>query len=131
MENNCVSVSEAARIKNVTRQALYLAIRLNRLKAYWDGDRLRIFKVDLEKYYNELFSRQRSLLNGEKIFDEEKGFISVEKASEMIGLPKQKLYYACRTGALKAVRKKASWVINVQDLMVYQKVLKKNLSKQK
>jgi excisionase family DNA binding protein len=115
-----VSVSEAARIKNVTRQAIYLAIRLKRLRAYKHGDAWKIFLVDLDEYDKQRYSRAISTFNGELIFDETKGYISMEKASEMIGVPKQKLYYAARTGKLKAVRKRQSWVIKVEDLLAYQ-----------
>lgn len=125
-----VTVSEAARIKKVTRQAIYLAIRLQRLKAYKHNDGWKIFKVDLEDYDNNIrYSRIQSTYKGELIFNEDKGYISIQKAAEMLGIPVQKLYYAARTEKLKAVRKRASWVIYVPDLFEYQdKYLKKELS---
>jgi excisionase family DNA binding protein len=118
--SRCVSVSEAARIKKVTRQAIYLAIRVKRLRAYRHGDTWKIFLVDLDEYDKQRYSRATSTVNGELIFDESKGYISMEKASEMVGVQKQKLYYAARTGKLKAIRKRNSWVIKVEDLLLYQ-----------
>lgn len=116
-----VSVSEAARLKKVTRQAIYLAIRLKRLKAYKHNDQWKVFLLDLKEYDEKRFSRvYHSSINGEPIFDEKKGYFSVDKASKMINVPKQKLYYAIRTGMLKASRKKAAWVIHVSDLLEYQ-----------
>lgn len=122
-----VSVSEAARIKKVTRQAIYLAIRLKRLKAYRHGDRWKVFLVDLKAYDLKRFSRvYHSTIDGEPVFDEEKGYFSVHKASAMINVPKQKLYYAIRRGALKAIRKKAALVVHVSDLLEYQSQFLKN-----
>lgn len=122
-----VSVSEAARIKKVTRQAIYLAIRLNRLKAYKHEDRWKVFLVDLKAYDDNRYSRlYHSSIDGEPIFDEEKGYYSVEKAAKMISMHKQKLYYAIRTGVLKASQKKSAWVIHISDLMKYLSQISKN-----
>ena len=128
-----LSVSEAASLKKVTRQAIYLAIQANRLKAYKHREQFRIFRVDLDEYYEKhRFSRSISTYKGELIFDDEKGLISIDRASQMINVPKQKLYYACRTGQLAAHRKKCSWVIDVKDLLRYEKqYLKRDLTHKK
>ena len=116
-----VTVTQAAKIKNVTRQAIYLAIKLNRLKAYKHKERWKVFLVDLRKYEENKFSRiYHSTVNGEPVFDEANGFYSVQKAAKMISVPCQHLYYALRRGKLKATRKKAAWVIHVSDLLEYQ-----------
>lgn len=118
MTNACVTVSEAAKIKNVTRQAIYLAIRLKRLKAYRHEDQWKVFLSDLDEYDSHLYSR--SMHSSEPIFDEANGLISVDKAAKLIAVPKQKLYYAIRTNMLKAMRKRAAWVIKMADLLEYQ-----------
>lgn len=115
-----VSVSQAARIKNVTRQAIYLAIRLKRLKAYKHEDQWKVFVMDLNQYDQNRYSRlHHSVYEGEPIYDESKGYFSVDKASKMINVPKQKLYYAIRTKRLKAQQKRSSWVVHVSDLLKY------------
>jgi hypothetical protein len=127
-----VTVSEAARIKKVTRQAIYLAIREKKLRAYKHDDVWKIFLVDLIEYDRHRYSRERSFLDGERKFDETKGTVSVERASQMIGVPRQKLYYAVRTGMLKAARKGCSWVVKVEDLFRYQEEhLNKDFTKKK
>lgn len=124
---NCVSVSEAARIKNVTRQAIYLAIKLNRLKAYKHGDHWRIFTMDLKDYDEKRFSRiYHSATESGPLFDESKGEISADKAGKLLGVPKQKIYYAMRTGKLKCRRKGYAWIIEMNDLLDYQQYLLKN-----
>lgn len=115
-----VTVSQAAKIKNVTRQAVYLAIKLKRLKAYRHNDRWKVFLTDLKSYDDKRFSRvYHSTVNGKPVFDESKGIVSVERAAQLINVPRQKLYYAIRSGKLKATRKKAAWVVNVLDLFAY------------
>ena len=37
----------------------------------------------------------------------------------MLNVPAQKIYYATRVGMLKAFRKGAAWVINVEDVQQY------------
>lgn len=127
-----VTVTEAARIKKVTRQAIYLAIREKKLRAYKHDDTFKVFLMDLVDYDRQRYSRVNSVIDGEKIFDEEKGSVSVERASQMIAVPRQKLYYAVRTGMLKSIKKGNTYVIKVEDLFEYQdKHLNKDFTKKK
>lgn len=124
-----LSVTEAAKLKNVTRQALYLAIHSKRLNAYKCNDEYKILMHDLDIFDKQRFSRQLTRDKGELIFDESKGYISINRACEILGVPLQKLYYAIRTKKLKAIRKRAAWVIHMQDLLQYHKEhLKCNLT---
>lgn len=125
--STCVSVSEAAKIKKVTRQAIYLAIKLKRLKAYRHGDRWKVFLKDLQEYDEHRFSRvYHSTFRGEKIFNESRGMFSVDHASQRLGVDKQKVYYAIRSGKLRAIRRNAAWVISAADLLEYQSACLKN-----
>src|SRR5271170_4293348 len=103
-----VSITEAARINNVTRQAIYVAIKQKKLKATKDATRWTINLDDLEEYRTNKYSRTKSIYNGELLFDQKKGFYSVNQAAKMLGVPAQKIYYATRVGLLKAIRKGAA-----------------------
>lgn len=118
-DNKLVTISEAARLNNVTRQAIYVAIKLNKLKAKKETTRWTIHLDDLEEYRKHKYSRAKSMFNGELLFDNNKGYFSVNQAARMLSVPAQKIYYATRIGALKAHRKGAAWVINVEDLREY------------
>lgn len=115
-----VSITEAARINNVTRQAIYVAIKQKKLKATKDSTRWTIHLDDLEEYRKNKYSRTKSLFNGELLFDTRKGFFSVNQAAKMLNVPAQKIYYATRVGLLKAHRKGAAWVIHIDDIKAYQ-----------
>ena len=115
-----VSITEAARINNVTRQAIYVAIKQKKLKATKDSTRWTIHLDDLDEYRKNKYSRTKSMFDGELLFDNRKGFYSVNQAAKVLGVPAQKIYYATRVGLLKAHRKGAAWVIHTDDIKGYQ-----------
>lgn len=114
-----VSITEAARINNVTRQAIYVAIKQNKLRAVKNRTRWTIHLKDLEDYRRGKYSRTKSTFEGELLFDNDKGFFSVNQTAKILGVPAQKIYYATRVGMLKATRKGSAWVIHVNDVKEY------------
>ena len=117
-----VSITEAAKINNVTRQAIYVAIKQKKLKASKDATRWTIDLEDLENYRKQKYSRTKSMFNGELLFDNHKGFYSINQVAKMLNVPAQKIYYATRVGLMKAHRKGAAWVVHANDLKQYQEV---------
>lgn len=119
-EKKVVSITEAARINNVTRQAIYVAIKQKKLKASKDATRWMIDLDDLENYRKHKYSRTKSMFNGELLFDNNKGFYSINQVAKILNVPAQKIYYATRVGLMKAHRKGAAWVVHTADLKEYQ-----------
>jgi len=115
-----VSITEAAKINNVTRQAIYVAIKQKKLKASKDTTRWTIDLKDLEDYRKQKYSRTKSMFDGELLFDNLKGYYSVNQVAQMLNVPAQKIYYATRVGLMKAIRKGAAWVIHTNDIKSYQ-----------
>ena len=60
-EKAVVSITEAAKLNNVTRQAIYVAIKLNKLKATKKTTRWTIHVDDLENYRQQKYSRSKPL----------------------------------------------------------------------
>lgn len=118
-EKKVVSITEAAKINNVTRQAIYVAIKQKKLKAYKDTTRWTIDLEDLENYRKQKYSRSKSMFAGELLFDNQKGYFSVNQVAKVLEVPAQKIYYATRVGLLKAIRKGAAWVIHTNDVLLY------------
>ena len=118
-DSKVVSITEAARINGVTRQAIYVAIKLKKLRAKKETTRWTIDVSDLNEYRNNKYSRKKSTHNGELLFDNDKGYHSVNQVAELLKVPAQKIYYATRVGMLKAHRRGAAWVIHVEDLKKY------------
>lgn len=119
-DKKIISISEAAEINGVSRQAIYVAIKLNKLKASKDTTRWTIHLDDLEEYRKGKYCRSKSMHNGELIFDQSKGFCSVNQIAKLLGVPAQHIYYATRSGYLKSTRKGAAWVIHMDDVKEYQ-----------
>lgn len=117
-EGRVVSITEAAKINNVTRQAIYVAIKQKKLKAT-KKSRWEIDLKDLEEYRRNKYSRTKSIFDGELLFDNEKGYYSVNQVAKMLGVPAQKIYYATRTGMIKGSRKGAAWVIHIDEVNQY------------
>lgn len=118
-EKKVVSITEAARINNVTRQAIYVAIKQGKLKATKGATRWLINLDDLAEYRRQKYSRTKSVYEGELLFDNEKGFFSINQTAKLLGVPAQKIYYATRVGHMKAIRKGAAWVIHINDIKQY------------
>src|SRR5689334_3577976 len=95
-DEKTVSITEAARINNVTRQAIYVAIKQKKLRATKNATRWSIHLDDLAEYRDNKYSRSKSMFNGELLFDSGKGFFSVNQVASMLGVPAQKVYYATR-----------------------------------
>lgn len=125
-EDKVVSITTAAKLNNVTRQAIYVAIKMKKLRAEKRNARWAIHLDDLEDYKRQKYSRDKSTYNGELLFDNDKGFHSVNQVACILGVPAQKIYYATRVGQLKAHRKGAAWVIHMNDVQEYKE---KHLSK--
>lgn len=130
--NKLVSITEAAKLNKVTRQAIYVAIKLNKLKAQKDSARWTIHLDDLAEYRKQKYSRAKSVYNGELIFDNSRGYFSVNQVAKLLGVPTQKIYYATRSGKVKAERKGAAWVIAHSELEEYkEKFLNKKRKRKK
>jgi len=114
-----VSITEAARLNNVTRQAIYVAIKQRKLRATKDATRWTIDLDDLEEYKKNKYSRKKSTFEGELLFDNSKGFYSINQVAKMLNVPAQKIYYATRVGHLKAYRKGAAWVVQIDEVKGY------------
>lgn len=114
-----VSITEAARINGVTRQAIYVAIKQNKLRAKKETTRWTIHLDDLDAYRNQKYSRSKSTFDGQLLYDNAKGFYSINQVAKMLSVPAQKIYYATRVGLLKASRKGAAWVVHIDDVKEY------------
>lgn len=118
-EKKLVSITEAAKLNRVTRQAIYVAIKLNKLKAKKENTRWTIHLDDLAEYRKHKYCRSKSVFGGELLFSKAKGLYSINQVARMLNVPAQKIYYATRSGKLQASRKGAAWVIHIDEVHSY------------
>ena len=71
------------------------------------------------------------MFDGELLFDNDKGYFSVNQVARLLGVPAQKIYYATRTGMIKGSRKGAAWVIHAEEVRRYkEEYLSKKVARQ-
>lgn len=119
-----MTITQAAKVKNVTRQAIYLAIKQGRLKAYRNGKLQKVSLQGLLAYESHKCSRLFSEFNGQKIYDDSKGLMSISTASTLTGIGISRLYYAASVGHLKAEKKGCAWVVFLEDVIEFNKNFK-------
>jgi len=103
----------------MTKKKMKKNVQGKKLKATKCDGKWMISLNDLEEYKKNKYSREKSLYEGELLFDKEKGYYSINQAAKMLNVPAQKIYYATRVGQLKAFRKGAAWVVKSEDIKEY------------
>jgi len=115
------SLRDAAKICNVTKQALYVASRKNRLKIIKKNKRIFVTQKSLNDYRINKYNSDYRKSNGELIFDLSKGHFSIHQVLKALAeklpnpFPKQRLYYLLRTGQIAGFRKGKAWIIMKED----------------
>lgn len=120
------SLKKAADYAHVTRQAIFLAIKKNQLKAQKSKIKGQIYWIikrsDLDEYRSTKYNREKRLFEGEHIISLEKDKWSVLHASKtlahMLGRPYQTahIYYLLRTGQLRGFKRGGMWVLSPLDV---------------
>jgi excisionase family DNA binding protein len=114
METECyLSIKDVARLMGVTKQAIYVALSKKKLKAQKIGRDYRIYPKDLKEYEQTKYRRQYA--------DKREDEISIAKASEILNVTVQVLYYAAKIGKIKFRRSGRSWFLDIDSLISYQK----------
>ena len=115
-----LSIVQAADAYGITRQAIFVAIRNNRLKATKpDGMHWSIDEEDLKQYREGRYSRKNLRHNGELVYPPDQGLVSVMQAAKILGVKEHKLYYAIYKNRLKHTRSGCAYVIHMDDLADY------------
>lgn len=126
-----LNVSQSAYILGVSSQAIRVAIKHKKMSAVKQNKRWKISLDQIEEYRRNKYSRKKSMFNGCLLFDKSKGEYSVTEVSELLNCDAQHIYNACRNNKIKTTKKNKSWVIHVDDLLEYAKVMKIGKKKNK
>ena len=111
-----ITITQASQELNVTRQAVFLAIKMQRLVAFKHDHRWLILKSDLNHYVNNKYSRKLSRREGALIFDRKKGQYSINDVSNILKVDQNRVYYLVRLGKIKTSRSGGNIVILHEDL---------------
>ncbi len=124
-----MTVSQAAKVNGVTRQAIHFAIKMKRLNARKDNDTWLIANEDLKEYIETRYSRSKSRREGELIFDKQKGYYSINEAAKFLNRNANHVYYLVRLGKLKTQKIGAAIVIQDTELHKYWEFTNNNSNK--
>jgi excisionase family DNA binding protein len=111
MSQKIMTITEAAKLNRVTRQAIYVAIKLNKLKATKKTTRWSINLSDLEEYKKNKFSRDKSVFDGRPLYDKSKGEYSVKLAAKELKCTPNRIYYLVNKGRINAIKRGSAWII--------------------
>jgi excisionase family DNA binding protein len=112
--NHYLTISQAAHLVGVTRQAIYISVKSGRLKSFRMGYKWLVTAQDLEKYREELYSRVHSRRSdGALLFDPEKDEYSIKQVAEMADCSVQRVYYLIRTNQLKSTRVGSAYIVQI------------------
>ena len=124
-----LTISQAAKKQGVTRQAIYFAIKMNRLKAIKSNDTWLIPSNALSEYSKTRYCRSQSKRDGKLIFDKSEGFFSINDAAKYLKKSPNHIYYLVRMGKLKTHRQGSAIVIKDSDLDAYAEFISKKSKK--
>lgn len=110
---------EVANRLGVLRQTIYSLIRKKRIKAYQVGRRWYIKPEFIQEFIKTKFSRDFLKINGELLYDNEKGIYSVRQAAEIMGVPYQHVAYLVRKGFLRAKKIMCHHIIMKEEMEKY------------
>lgn len=114
-QEKTLNLDEAAQYMKVTRQAVGMAIKQNKLKATLQNGKWRVTEKDLDHYRMNKYVREHSLRDGELLFDPSKGELSVLQTAKLLGYKIQHVYYLIHTGQIRGSKKGCSWVIHKDE----------------
>lgn len=115
------TLQEAANYMHIKRQAVYAALKKGRLTSKRVNRNHVFTRKQLDEYRADKFNRENRLVDGEKVYDFEKGLLSVNHVAKTISAmlrrpyALQRIYYLIHIGELKAYKKGGTWVIHKED----------------
>ncbi len=124
-----MTISEAARRNRVSRQAIYFAIKMKRLEAVQEGGAWLVSTEQLKKYIKTKYCRSKSRVEGELIFDKNKGYYSISEVAKILRRSLNQVYYLVRLGKIKTHRQGGNIVIKESDLESFIESTKKKSRK--
>lgn len=116
-EKDWVSVERTATILRSTQQNVYELIKRGRLSCRKkDGTLTQVYLPSIDNYLQNKFSREYAKVNGELVYDLDKGRLSVLMVAKMLKITPQRVYYLIRHGVIKAEKRGWYTVVHQEDL---------------
>ena len=118
-----IGLAEASKYLGISRQAIRQAIMQKRINSIKFEGRWRFTTFELDEYKRRKHKREFSIYEGQLLYDKNKGEFSITEAAQILGCPRQHLYYAARCNKIHTTRKRKSWIITTEDIVEYRKIM--------
>lgn len=110
----------------ITTQCLCVAIKKKRLKVFKQYGIFLTTRANYRRYLKDLYTRNYSTHNGEKVYDNDFGRYSLRQAANLLRIDYGKLYYARQLGDLKTYKLGNFIVVDRDELQRFsENILKK------
>lgn len=109
--------SQLSKVYGFSRQAICRNINSGRVKAVKHEGRWMIREEDYKDYLSSRYVRKVPVIK------EDLGNYSPKQCAEILNCSIQRIYHHIRAGYIKATRYGHAWVVNINDLMEYKKLL--------
>ena len=119
-----LSITQAGKSCGLTRAAIYVAVRLKKLKATkilcqrrrkkvvrWEIKEDDLLEYNTNKYNRSLTKNK----DGSLKFDNEAGYYSPKQLAKLSDISVQRIYYWLRMGYLKYTKKGCSFIVHIDD----------------
>ena len=129
MNDEYITMQEAAKITGKTQQALYQASWRKVLKTKKILGRTHTTRAWLNEYHADLHSHQKhAVFNGKLTFNPEQGEYSIIQAAAILGVCQHQFYYHMKMGRFKGVRRGYYWMIPADQIEIAQEVFKHKIA---
>lgn len=118
-------LKEMADYGHVTKEAISMAIKAGKLKAIRKGKVLFLDKAEYDEYRSNKYNRHLKKIDGELIFDPQKGTFSVQQAAKLLAMELkenfsyQRVYYLIKKQYLTSTRASGQYVLDKQGIYYY------------
>lgn len=121
IDENQMSISECAEKNNRSRQAIFRAITMKRIRAKKNGGQWVINQNDFEEYEKSKHSRKFSMRDGKPLYTDE--IISPPKLAEICNVDLNRIYFMLRKNVIPHERHRTAYLINKNEAMKIKKLI--------
>ena len=116
-----MSIAECAEKNFISRQSIFRAISMNRMKAKKRDNVWHITQNDFDEYIKNRHSRKFSTYNGKLIYSDE--LLSAPTVAKMFDVDLNRIYFMLKKNAIPHKRVRTAYLIKKDDAMKAKKII--------
>ena len=117
MNEEKLTLREAAEKYRIGYAAVYMAILNERIKGFKVGKRWHVYDKDMLDYQATKYSRDFTKINGDLVYDPQKKEMSVKQCAKLFGVNPSVVYNRIKRQKLICVKKGGALVLRYEDCL--------------